>query len=121
MAVADITVNTYQVPTGVDKSDVITAAVKFNTSTIESYCNKYIGTSKSGRRKLLKKIASGVEDVYYTISFLFEKASSSDAQISYTLSDGDFVIIESDQSYSSKSEFSADIDYISNQIESVFG
>ena len=120
MAVANITVNSYEVPAGVEKSDVIAAAVKFNTSTIESYCNKYIGTSKSGRRKLLKKIASGVEGVVYTISFAFEKASSGDAHISYSLSVSDFVIIESDQSYSTVSEFSADIDYINTQIETVF-
>jgi hypothetical protein len=121
MAVAEITVNAYEVPTGVEKSNVITAAVKFNNSTIEEYCKKYIGTSKSGRRKLLKKIASGVEGVFYTISFSFEKASSGDANISYSLSDGEAIIILSDQSYSTMSEFSADMDYIDNQIESVFG
>ena len=120
MAVSAITVNAYEVPTGVDKSDVITAAVKFNNGTIESYCKKYIGTSKAGKRRLIKKIVSGVEGLLYTVTFSFEKASSEDANIYYSLSDGDFKIIESDQSYSSVSEFSADMDYINTQIESVF-
>ena len=120
MAVANITVNTYEVPAGVDKSSVVAAASKFNTNTIESYCIKYIGTSKSARKKLLKKIASGVDGVIYTISFLFEKSSSGNAQISYTLSEDDVVIIDSDQSYTTVSEFSADMSYINNQIQSVF-
>ena len=120
MAVKNITVNTYEIPSGINKSDVVTAAVRFNTNSIESYCNKYIGTDKSTRRRLIKKIVSGVEGLTYTILFVFEKAASEDAKISYTFSVDDYTIIESDQSYSSVSEFSADIEYINTSIENLF-
>ena len=120
MAVNNITVNTYEFPQGVDKSNVITAAVKFNTNSIESYCNKYIGTGKSARRRLIKKILSGVEDLSYTISFVFEKTASGDANISYSFSDGEFIIIESTQSYSSISDFNTDMDYINSKIKALF-
>ena len=121
MAVENIIVKPYEVPIGVDKSEVITTALKFNTDTIESFCTKYIGTSKVGKRKLLKKIASGVDDVVYTISFLFEKAPSGYAVISYSLSNGDYDIISLDgQSYYTISEFTLDIDYINDTIKSVF-
>ena len=121
MAVDSITVKPYEVPTDVDKSEVITTALKFNTDTIESFCTKYIGTSKVGRRKLLKKIASGVDDVVYTISFLFEKAPSGYAVISYSLSIDDYDIISlEDQLYFTISEFTLDIDYINDRIKSVF-
>ena len=120
MAVNKITVNAYDVPKKVKKSDVATAAVQFNTNTIESYSNKYIGTSKSARRKLIKKIASGVASVVYTVYFLFEKGLEDDAHISYSLSEGDNVIIESDQTYSTTSDFSTDIEYINTQIQTVF-
>ena len=121
MAVANITVNDYDVTLSKkNASNVITAAVKFNTNNIESYCKKYVGTGKSNRRRLIKKIESGVEGLIYTISFAFDKALGEDAKISYNFSDGDYVIIESNQVYSSVSEFSADMDYINTQIETVF-
>ena len=121
MAVDNIIVKPYEVPIGVDKSEVITTALKFNTDTIESFCTKYIGTSKAGRRKLLKKIASGVDDVVYTISFLFEKAPSGYAVISYSVSIDDYNIISLDsQLYFTISEFTLDIDYINDRIKSVF-
>jgi hypothetical protein len=121
MAVDNIIVKPYEVPIGVDKSEVITTALKFNTDTIESFCTKYIGTSKVGRKKLLKKIASGVDDVVYTISFLFEKAPSGYAVISYSLSIDDYNIISlEDQLYFTISEFTLDIDYINDTIKSVF-
>jgi hypothetical protein len=121
MAVDNIIVKPYEVPIGVDRSEVIATALKFNTDTIESFCTKYIGTSKVGRRKLLKKIASGVDNMVYTISFLFEKASSGNAVISYSLSNGDYDIISLDgQSYYTISEFTLDIDHINDTIKSVF-
>ena len=119
MAVNDITVNTYQPPKGLNKSDVITAAVGF-TKNINSYCKKYIGTNKSNGRRLIKKIFSGIEGIIYTINFSFDKASSEDANISYILSEGDNIIIESNQSYSTVSELDTDIEYIILQIDKIF-
>jgi hypothetical protein len=45
---------------------------------------------------------------------------SEDANISYILSEGDNIIIESNQSYSTTSEFDTDIEYIILQIEKIF-
>ena len=120
MAVNDITVNTYNPPKGLDKSNVIISAVSFNKNINESYCKKYIGTNKSNGRRLIKKIFSGLEGIIYTINFSFDKASSEDANISYILSEGDNIIIESNQSYSTTSEFDTDIEYIILQIEKIF-
>ena len=119
MAVNDITVNTYQPPKGLNKSNVITAAVGF-TKNINSYCNKYIGTNKSNGRRLIKKIFSGIEGINYTINFSFAKESLEDANISYILSEGDNIIIESNQSYSTASELDTDIEYIILQIDKIF-
>jgi len=122
MATTSIIVNPYEVPAGLDGSNVVTNIVKFNNNTILPYCRKFIGTNKSAKRKLIKKIATNLEDIVYTITFIFEKNMNSGAVVSYTISvpDANSNIIQSNQEYSTISEFEEDIEFINNQSDIIF-
>lgn len=120
MAESKITVNVYDVPNEIDRSNVITAAVRFNTDVVESYSKMFISSDSTVRCEISQNIESSIKYIHYIVYFLFEKTSTEDAHIFYSLSNGDYDIIVLDQTYSSLSELISDMDYINIQIESIF-
>ena len=119
MAVKNIIVNDYTVPAGVQNESVIEAAIKFNTNTISKYALKYIGTEKNCTREVVKRIASGVEGVTYTIRFSIKKAGAT-ATVDYEFIAPDITIILSNQGYKVASSFNTDMEYINDAITKTF-
>ena len=121
MAQANIKIADYAPQEGVNKAYVIKTAKSFNSGVVTKYANKYIDTNKSANREVIKRIASGVEGITYTIRFSISKKAGESANVSYVfIGEDDASIIESVQTYATAAEFLADLAYIDTQIATLF-
>ena len=121
MAQANINIADYAPQAGVDKAYVIRTAKQFNDVNVTKYGKKYIDTNKSANKEIVKRIASGVEGVIYTIKFAVHKKAGQNAEVTYLfIAEEGANIIESVQTYATYADFKSDLDYIDTQIEALF-
>ena len=94
---------------------------KFNNNVVLVQCKKYIGTSRTCNRDLIKRVGSGIPGAIYTVHLGILKKVGKDVQVTYEFLDPeDASIIVSKQSYATVEEFEADMSYINEQIERLF-
>lgn len=119
MAIKNIIVNDYTVPAGVNGENVITTAIKFLENTCTKYAVKYIGTDKNCSREVIKRIATDVSGVSYTVRFNIKKTGA-EAMVICEFIAHDIDIVLSDQAYTTVSSFNTDMEYIKTAITNTF-
>lgn len=119
MAIKNIIINDYTVPAGVNGEAVITTALKFLDNTCIKYAAKYIGTEKNCSREVVKRIATDVDGVSYTVRFNIKKTST-EAMVICEFIAHDIDIVLSDQAYTTLSSFNTDMEYIKDAITNTF-
>lgn len=122
MAQANVNVADYTPQAGVDKAYVLRTAKSFNDGNVTKYANKYIVFNKSANREIVKRIASGVDGLIYTIRFSINKRANQNATVSYLfIGEEGANVIESVQEYATAADFLADLAFIDTQLETIFG
>ena len=121
MAQSKIKIADYAPAAGVDKAYVIKTSDSFSAGVVTKYAKKYIETTKSVNREVIKRIASGAEELVYTVRFNIHKKAGEAATVTYLfIAEGDANIIESVQEYSTYAEFASDLEYIDAQLKVLF-
>ena len=121
MAQANIQVADYTPAAGVDKAYVLKTAKAFNYTNVTKYAKKYIDTNKSANKEIIKRIASGVEGIVYTVRFAIRKKAGQNAEVTYLfIAEDGAEVISSVQSYASYADFETDLAFIDEQLASIF-
>ena len=121
MAQSKIKIADYAPAAGVDKAYVIKTSDSFSSGVVTKYAKKYIETSKSANREVIKRIASGAEELVYTVRFNIHKKAGENAVVTYLFIGEDGAnIIESIQEYTTYDEFASDLEYIDAQLKVLF-
>lgn len=121
MATSLIEIADYAPAEGETKANTVTVVEKFNNNVVLVQCKKYIGTSRTCNRDLIKRVGSGIPGAIYTVHLGILKKAGKDVQVTYEFLDPeDASIIVSKQSYATVEEFEADMSYINEQIEGLF-
>ena len=121
MATSLIEIADYAPAEGETKANTITVVEKFNNNVVLVQCKKYIGTSRTCNRDLIKRVGSGIPGAIYTVHLGILKKVGKDVNVTYEFLDPEGAsIIVSKQSYSTVDEFEADMNYINEQIEGLF-
>ena len=121
MATSLIKIADYAPAEGETKANTITVVEKFNNNVVLVQCKKYIGTTRTCNRDLIKRVGSGIPGAIYTVHLGILKKAGKDVKVTYEFLDPEGAsIIVSKQSYSTVDEFEADMNYINEQIEGLF-
>lgn len=121
MATSLIKIADYVPAEGETKAKTISVVEKFNNNVVLVQTKKYIGTTRTCNRDLIKRVGSGIPDAIYTVHLGILKKVGKDVQVTYEFLDPeDASIIVSKQSYATVEEFEADMSYINEQIERLF-
>ena len=121
MATSLIEIADYAPAEGENKANTVTVVEKFNNNVVLVQCKKYIGTTRTCNRDLIKRVGSGIPGAIYTVHLGILKKVGKDVKVTYEFLDPeDASIIVSKQSYATVEEFEADMSYINEQIERLF-
>lgn len=121
MATSLIEIADYVPAEGETKAKTVSVVEKFNNNVVLVQTKKYIGTTRTCNRDLIKRVGSGIPDAIYTVHLGILKKAGQDVKITYEFLDPDgAAIITNKQSYPTFDEFDADIKYINEQIERLF-
>ena len=121
MTTSSIEIADYAPAEGENKANTVTVVEKFNNNVVLVQCKKYIGTSRTCNRDLIKRVGSGIPGAIYTVHLGILKKAGKDVKVTYEFLDPeDASIIVSKQSYATVEEFEADMSFINEQIERLF-